>query len=572
MDFHLFAQHERYPVYFYYNSNDNHNNTSLDPAVDRGLVVVGDDDDDDKTKTKTNNDNRNQEDRSFPDYFWLECVRSLTPLDMMNLSHGIHDATGNCVWTGAFLFLAALSSSLLLSSSSSSTTTTMTMSTTTTSILQPYIQNRTILELGSGTGLAGLSCLLVQQHPFAFDKKASTYSTSSSSPSSPSPQHDPNDEHNDPVPQSQRQEPPPRAATRVCFTDADPAALQLCQRNCEHNQIPQDLYRIVQHAWGQPLPLQVQSSLSSSLSNEPPPVPSEWPVQQQHEEEERQQPTTTPPLPPPSSCWSTFDTVIAADILYDIAMLCPIFQSARQALLWGKKPPQQRQQPQPPPLPQESQSQSHVHDGTTDKGADHDADDDTKQNNNRSKKNDQHAEGNTFTTPLHRRTTTTAIFHSNNTTNDDDDDDVVVLGHFILSHVPRACYTAHNPPPLPPPPPPSALLETSLPDNRAVPGIDPTTTTTRRRRSALEERIVHEATQHHGFELIHQIDPLDLVLLPNNNSNNNHDNKNYSRFDQFPANALNHEASLQEMAEVGATLLVFRLCQTHTQKSEKPES
>eukprot|EP00980_Cylindrotheca_fusiformis_P005902 scaffold1242_cov123-Cylindrotheca_fusiformis.AAC.11 len=59
---------------------------------------------------------------------------SLTPIDMMDLGSGTHDATGHCVWTGARFFTQIPTESL-----------------------QPYFTNKRILELGSGTGLAGIA-------------------------------------------------------------------------------------------------------------------------------------------------------------------------------------------------------------------------------------------------------------------------------------------------------------------------------------------------------------------------------------------------------------------------------
>lgn len=59
---------------------------------------------------------------------------SLTPMDMMDLSWGRNDATGNCIWTGARFFLDILSLAF-----------------------GRYFMDRSILELGSGTGLAGIA-------------------------------------------------------------------------------------------------------------------------------------------------------------------------------------------------------------------------------------------------------------------------------------------------------------------------------------------------------------------------------------------------------------------------------
>ena len=73
---------------------------------------------------------------SASDHFVIECVESLTPLDMTSLSSGTHDATGLCAWRGAFLLLSMLDQ------------------------IQEFIQgSRNVLELGAGTGLDGIALL-----------------------------------------------------------------------------------------------------------------------------------------------------------------------------------------------------------------------------------------------------------------------------------------------------------------------------------------------------------------------------------------------------------------------------
>jgi predicted nicotinamide N-methyase len=70
----------------------------------------------------------------------LLCVESLTPLDMMHLGSGIHDATGHCAWTASFLFLRMIP------------------------MIQDQFQcfhGKRVLELGCGTGIGGLAVALV---------------------------------------------------------------------------------------------------------------------------------------------------------------------------------------------------------------------------------------------------------------------------------------------------------------------------------------------------------------------------------------------------------------------------
>ena len=72
--------------------------------------------------------------------FFVQCVESLTPLDMMNLGSGNHDATRHCVWTGAFVLIAALE------------------------IVQDLTARPLhILELGCGTGIGGIAMLAAKQ-------------------------------------------------------------------------------------------------------------------------------------------------------------------------------------------------------------------------------------------------------------------------------------------------------------------------------------------------------------------------------------------------------------------------
>jgi SAM-dependent methyltransferase len=66
-------------------------------------------------------------------FLTVACVTHLSPLDMMDLSWGTRDATGNRVWMGALLLIESLQS------------------------LKEHFENRRVLELGCGTGIAGLA-------------------------------------------------------------------------------------------------------------------------------------------------------------------------------------------------------------------------------------------------------------------------------------------------------------------------------------------------------------------------------------------------------------------------------
>jgi predicted nicotinamide N-methyase len=156
-------------------------------------------------------------------YIQVECVEDLTPLDMMNLGSGIHDATGNCAWMGGFLFLDGLHA------------------------LQEYFAGKRVVELGSGTGVGGIGLLRSDC----------------------------------------------AVPSHVVLTDADPNALDLCRRNCQHNELLS--YKVAKLTWGEALPPGLFEMENDS----------------------------TP---------GYFDTVCATDVLYDIGFLSPLFQTAVDCL------------------------------------------------------------------------------------------------------------------------------------------------------------------------------------------------------------------------------------------------
>lgn len=96
----------------------------------------------------------------------ISSAPSLTPMDMMDLSWGRNDATGHCIWTGARFFLDILSLAL-----------------------EHSFVHRSVLELGSGTGLAGIAVAKL------FD------------------------------------------TTELVLTDASDSALELCRYNCALNNV-----------------------------------------------------------------------------------------------------------------------------------------------------------------------------------------------------------------------------------------------------------------------------------------------------------------------------------------------
>ena len=158
-------------------------------------------------------------------YMVVECVEALTPLDMTNLGSGIHDATGHCVWTGAFLLIESLNA------------------------LSVYFHGKSVVELGCGTGIGGIALLCSR---------------------CASPSH-------------------------VVLTDADPDALELTNRNCNHNKLISTCYTVAELTWGNPVD-ELRRSTSPSVSTR------------------------------------AFDTVVATDVLYDIGLLPALFQTAVDCL------------------------------------------------------------------------------------------------------------------------------------------------------------------------------------------------------------------------------------------------
>ena len=149
-------------------------------------------------------------------------VEHMTPVDMLQLGNGVHDSTGHCVWTGAYVFLQAL-----------------------VRLDEVYgcFNDCRVLELGCGPGMAGLAVALRYEHVF------------------------------------------------VSFTDADPDALDLCRKNCVVNQLNVDEYSVELHTWG---------TVDSAGDKD-----------------------------------STFDTVIATDVIYDITIVPLLFASAHRCCKVG---------------------------------------------------------------------------------------------------------------------------------------------------------------------------------------------------------------------------------------------
>lgn len=193
----------------------------------------------------------------------LECQPSLSPLDMLDLGDGSNDATGHVVWMGAYLFLEALRCP----------------GAWTNPTLEEVFARKSALELGCGTGIAGLAALVSLSFASASTSGASGASTSGASGAS-------------------------TALSSLVLTDFDEGVLDLCRRNCEHNLDSDQLGRcsIQKLSWG------------PSLQNEA--ARGDDVLQECHE----------------SIGSRSFDTVFATDVLYDISLLNPLLTTVSKKL------------------------------------------------------------------------------------------------------------------------------------------------------------------------------------------------------------------------------------------------
>jgi predicted nicotinamide N-methyase len=158
----------------------------------------------------------------------IACVSSLSPMDMVNLSWGISDATGHRIWLGAKFFVHALCN--------------------TPNQLSFYLNDsKRILELGTGTGIVGIAVAKVLSN----------------------------------------------STTKIVLTDSSTSSLKLCKKNCQINlgSVEKKNVEIRQLCWG--------DTLTST----------------NHQD-----------------AAFAFDTVIAADVLYDLDMWKPILQTASASL------------------------------------------------------------------------------------------------------------------------------------------------------------------------------------------------------------------------------------------------
>lgn len=478
LDFSLFAQHDRHRVYL-------------------------------SSSSSSTNQNENHQ---TPPFFELACVESLTPLDMMTLSSGLYDTTGHCAWMGAYLLVACLGNDHDMKEDDDDEDDTNQNDEPATrqreaikdntntdhfhdatsricplqapvllgqSFLRTLFYHRHIIELGCGTGIGGIAVLISslllekqqQGQPQACHRKS-------------------NHNHND---ASSHDE------TWLCFTDADPNALTLCDQNCQLNQLTKrQRTRILSRQRPQQ---RHQQQLSQETNGQRPDDLPDPAVKQDNDScscpattEDRGgccsydiEPLTwtigrddnDPPFPP--GCQGTFDTVLATDVLYDIGILPALFGTASRCL---KQP-----QPQGGDLSTSSSAQLISH-------------------------------------PL----------------------------YFVLSHVPRACFSTEHPPPPPPVASFGSMPSTDL--NGDIVDNDTQSSDSRRHHSHLVEDLILERAQEFGFELYTIIRPSMIRNAVEKHEPENSTSTSLQRRREYP-DALN-TVSLLEMEQVGAAVLVFR--------------
>ena len=193
-------------------------------------------------------------------YFNIECIEPNSPLDILNKSSSLaqFDATGHCVWTGAFLLISCMNE-IVHFIEENITSTELTEEESDFGELNK--SQLRMIELGCGTGIGGLSIMM------------------SSINSSSHPSH-----HNSNLENA-------KCSITCCFTDEDPAVLKVCIRNCQLNGLTEgDSFSIEELRWGD----------------------EKNPFIQQHN--------------------GYFDIVLATDVLYDIDLLPPLFETASMLL------------------------------------------------------------------------------------------------------------------------------------------------------------------------------------------------------------------------------------------------
>ncbi len=211
-------------------------------------------------------------------YLDIECIEPTSPLDILNKASSLeqYDATGHCVWTGAFLLISCMNqiTDVIETHCYGRSENQRTINTEKNSAAlakhtnnqqQRQVQQKMqMIELGCGTGIGGLSIIV-----------SSIINSNSTVMNTTTTYHDRHDQNIALQPM------------KCCFTDEDPAVLKVCKRNCELNGLVEgESYSTQELTWG-------------DKDNKF--------IHQQK---------------------GTFDIILATDVLYDIDLLPPLFETA----------------------------------------------------------------------------------------------------------------------------------------------------------------------------------------------------------------------------------------------------
>ena len=258
----------------------------------------------------------------------LRCMEALTPVDMLHLANGTQDATGNRLWMGALFFIEAMIRPVPTAGEGGEAVVQLrarspgcSSEDTEPQQLQQELQqqqqdqlyhlrrelfhNRKVLELGCGTGAALLSLGIV----------AHQYQQ-----------------------QQQQQYRPPPIPTHITLTDKDPTVLALCRSNCQLN----NLFRSTENRRTKTARTSTEDTTDDEDDDE-------------DKDSEKPSPDPTPYCTVRPLDWGStlagsnasasselrdcgaHDTVIATDVIYDLATLQPLFATASSLLQTATK-------------------------------------------------------------------------------------------------------------------------------------------------------------------------------------------------------------------------------------------
>jgi len=255
-DFDLYAKHEVKHVYYPSKKacNDSDNN-------------------DDNSNNADTNGHTNTTPSSF---FLIECIEPDSPLDINNTTQSDstqYDATGHCVWAGAFLLIQCIHELLEKKYFIKQLFNNNNNNNNNNNIGKN--NNKRMIEFGCGTGIGGLAFLMLHKRDDDYDDDNDDDTDDANSTLN---SNNSNSENNV-VPSS------------VYFTDNDPDALKVCERNCKLNNLPESSYTIGELTWG---------------------------------EKDAEYATATT---------DQFDIALATDVLYDIDLIHPLFTSVSECLV-----------------------------------------------------------------------------------------------------------------------------------------------------------------------------------------------------------------------------------------------